>query len=160
MIGYIFLITIAILISTVVYQQMKTYVPSEKKECVDGVSIFLKESTYNCENKTLNLVLKNNGRFGIAGYFIKATDALGDEIATIDLSSYTSRGKGGVVFLETLNENSLKPGNEVANFFDLTNSDIGTIYSLEITPMRYEEVKGKKRVTSCGSSEIKEALTC
>tara|TARA_Y100000310_G_C20289625_1_gene626584 strand:+ start:141 stop:653 length:513 start_codon:yes stop_codon:yes gene_type:complete len=156
MIGYIFLITIAILISTVVYQQMKTYVPSEGIECSDGVSVFVKEIVYNCEDETLKLVLKNNGRFGIAGYFIKGTNSSEDEIATIDLSNHTSLGLGGAVIINRIGKNTINPGSKITSFFELSESGINKIYFLEISPMRYEE----KRVVNCGSSKIKEALTC
>ena len=86
MIGYIFLITITIVISTIVFQQLKTYIPTEKIECPEGVSIFLKEVTYDCDINELNITLKNNGRFNIAGYFIAGADSPEKEIATINLS--------------------------------------------------------------------------
>src|SRR3989344_8392030 len=69
MIGYILLISMAITMSAIVYQWVKTYVPQDSIECKDGVSLFVQGYNYDCGADTLNLNLKNNGRFDLAGYF-------------------------------------------------------------------------------------------
>ena len=98
MIGYVDLITTAIIISSIVYQHLKTYIPSEDSKCPDGISIFVAEKTYDCANKQLDLTIKNNGRFNIGGYFISATNSPNQEVATSDLSKYdTTYGKGGAI---------------------------------------------------------------
>ena len=60
MIGYILLIAIAIVISVVVYQWLKTYIPTEPLKCSDGVSVFVEDYTYNCTTNQFNFTLKNN----------------------------------------------------------------------------------------------------
>ena len=111
MIGYVLLVTCAIVIGVIVYQWIKTYVPTEALECPDEVSIFIKDFEFNCENFQLDLTLKNNGLFKIAGYFIHATDDPNQTLATIDLSGYTNLGedKGGTVLFKTSTENSFEP---------------------------------------------------
>jgi len=146
MIGYIFLITITIIISTIVYQQLRTYVPTETLKCPEGVSVFLKEVAYDCNNKELNITLKNNGRFSIAGYFIAAADSPGKEIGTIDLSGYNERGIGGFVLFDVINENSMNPTKEVKSVFDLSNASSAQFYSLNIIPVRYQEIENKNRI--------------
>ena len=162
MIGYILLITTAIIVSTIIYQQLKSYVPTESVECPEGVSVFLKEVTYDCDNKELNITLKNNGRFNIGGYFIKGSDSPEKELATTDLSRYNEYGQGGAVILylaEFSSQNSMSPNEEVDSSFNLSNFT-ETFYSVEIIPLRYQEVDSKNRLVSCGNSRIKESLTC
>lgn len=160
MIGYIFLITITIIISTIVFQQLKTYVPTETLKCPEGVSFFIKEAAYDCVNKELNITLKNNGRFSIAGYFISGADSPGKDIGTIDLSGYNKFGVGGFVIFNALSKNSMSPNKEIKSVFDLSNSSSAQFYSLNIIPIRYQEIENKNRIVSCGDSRIKETLTC
>jgi len=156
MIGYVLLITTTIIISVVVYQWVKTYVPAEVIECPDGVSVFIKESKYSCQNKELNLTLKNNGLFSIGGYLIHATISPNQSLASEDLSQYTKlgEGKGAVIF--QLLENSMKPSNEIKNVFKLNNTNFEQIYSVEIVPIIHQD---KNRV-NCGDARIKETLSC
>jgi len=156
MIGYVLLITFAIIISAIVYQWIKTYVPREALDCPDGVSIFVDEIT--CQAGILNLTLKNNGRFSIAGYFIHATNTSEQELATIDLSKYISGGgssrSNSVIF--TWNENSMDPNEERKSIFYL----LTNINSVEIIPVRFQVQDNKKRFVSCGNAKIKEIVNC
>ena len=49
MIGYVLLVSFAIVISTIVYIWMKTYAPAPSLECADGVSVMIKE--ISCTNR-------------------------------------------------------------------------------------------------------------
>ena len=94
MIGYVLLITFAVIMGAIIYQWMKTYVPKDSLDCPDDVSVFIKDIA--CEgsagNFQLSLTLKNSGMFNIAGYFIHAANETGQELATIDLSQYIVQG--------------------------------------------------------------------
>jgi len=157
MIGYILLISFAVVTGTVVYQWMKTYVPSESLslECPDGVAIGIIDVV--CENSKLNLTFKNRGRFDIDGYFIHATNDSSQELATIDLSGLIISGgetiSGAVKFPGST---SLGPNKEIRNVFDISSE----IYSVEVTPMRFEIVDNKKRLVSCKNLKIKESVSC
>lgn len=164
-IGYVLLVTFAIMMSVFVYQWIKGYIPTETLECPDGVSIFIKEYNYNClsGSEKLTITLKNNGLFNTAGYFIHATNDSGQTLATIDLSGYTKLGedKGGTVLLSQRGENSFEPNDEpITNIFNLNDSGIGQIYSIEIIPVRFQKVDNKMRFVSCGGSRVKEEITC
>ena len=89
MIGYVLLVAIAIIMSMIVFQFIRTYVPKDIVDCPDGVSVFIQEIKYDCDADTLDITIKNNGRFSIAGYFIHATTEEGQELATFDLSDTT-----------------------------------------------------------------------
>ena len=162
MIGYIILITIAIIISTIVYQQLKTYVPTDSIQCTDGVSILLDKVVYQCDNNTLGITIKNTGRFNIAGYYISASNKSSVDIGTIDLSKYTSTGKGGVVYLglSATNINPFAPNKEAGSTYDLSNTSIGRLYFVQINPVRYENINGRNQLVNCGNARIKEALSC
>ena len=94
MIGYVLLVAIAIIMSMIVYQFIITYIPREALECPDGVSVFIKETKYDCTlgAETLEVTIKNNGLFSVAGYFIHATTEVGQELATLDLSGKIESG--------------------------------------------------------------------
>ena len=161
MIGYVLLITIAVAMGAVTYQWMKTYVPTESLSCPDGVSILIKDANY-IDDK-LTVTLKNNGRFNISGYFIYAND--NDQgLATIDLSGYTPRGvnREGKVLFSSINgdtRNLFSPSDEETHEFNLGSSGISSIYSIEITPTRFQEQDNKIRFISCGELKAKEIVT-
>ena len=159
MIGYVLLVSIAIIMSVVVYQWMKSYVPSENIECSDEVSLFIED--YTCEGDILNLTLKNNGKFNVAGYFIRATNDSEVKLATIDLSlkliNEVTKYESAVLFEGPIN--SLEPNEQgEAHAFDI--SEYSNLYSLEIIPVRFEEVEGRTKFVNCGNARIKEVIVC
>lgn len=160
MIGYVLLVTISIVMGIIIYQWIKTYVPSDDIECPEGVSLFIKQYIYDCNNNQLNLTLKNNGVFSLAGYFIYGSNKTDEELATIDLSNFTKlgQGKGGTVLLDT--KNSFNPNEEIVNVFSLIDSGIGQVNSINIIPVRFQEEDNKNRFVSCGSSKIEELINC
>lgn len=169
MVGYVLLVTAAIVMGTIAYQWIRTYIPSEGLACPEDVSIFIKE--YECGLNQFNITLKNNGKFSIAGYFIHVTNETEQEIATIDISQYIDKEKGGkggvsaggaVIFVAT-STNSMKPNEEKKSVFGLTDADVDITNKIElvqITPVRYHKVENKLRFVSCGGAKIKEELTC
>ena len=159
-IGYILLITFAIVIGTIIYSWMKTYVPKDDLICPSGTSLFIKD--YDCDSTELNLTLKNNGKFNVGGYFIRVTNESNAGLATIDISSDITSSQGesmiptGVKF--DGNDNSLVPNSEVEHRFDIT--PLNGIYNLEIIPLRWQEEARRKRLVACKTSVLREALTC
>ena len=162
MIGYILLISAAILMSVIVYVWLKTYVPKEALECPDATSLFIKN--YTCILNDLNITMRNNGNFNIAGYFIRIANVSGQELATVDLSRKLKNQFGGltlgssILFSPSEGGNSFTPNEEATHAFDV--SGISTIYFVELTPTRIQEKDEKTRTASCGNSKIKEEITC
>lgn len=153
MIGYVLLISSAIIIGAIVYNWMKTYVPAESIECPDGVSIFIND--LNCVNSQLNLTLKNNGRFEIDGYFIHATNSSTQELATIDLSSYAG-GTGGMISFPQ----GLKPNQKIKNVFNFNGASFESVYSIEIIPIKIQAINNKIKLIGCSDSKVKEKVSC
>ncbi|MAG78898.1 hypothetical protein CMI40_00800 [Candidatus Pacearchaeota archaeon] len=163
MIGYVLLISSLVVMGGIVYQWMKTFVPTEVIDCPDGVSIYIRD--VKCENVNgsyqLNLELRNNGRFDIGGYFIHIADNPNQELATIDITeNLISSGikmNPGIKFDIGIGEdNSFKPNKDVTNVFILNN----TINLVEIIPLRFQEDDNKNKFVSCGNSKVKEVVTC
>ncbi len=167
-IGYILLITFAIVIAGVVYAWLKTYVPKEGIACPDEVSVYVSEYDSSIPGE-LNLTLKNNGQFSVGGIFIYYSTDASQEIAVNDLSKsplieteavkMTSSG-GGLRFGESINPNNLnpfEPGEDKEIIFDITG--IEKIYAVEIIPIRWQAEGTKKPApVSCANAKTKKIL--
>ena len=155
MIGYVLLISIAIVISVFVYTWLKTYVPQQNLECPEDVS-FLVEGAV-CEGSELNITLRNNGLFDIGGYAIHATTDPTQELSTFDLSPYVIGYINGSNLILFGSGNSLSVDNSTKNKFNL---DGRAIYSIEVIPIRYQEYDAKTRLVICSNAKIKEEVAC
>jgi|TARA_Y100000310_G_scaffold250692_1_gene257015 hypothetical protein len=163
MIGYILLISSLVVMGAIIYNWMKTFVPTETINCPEGVSIYIKNIKCESANGSyqLQIDLKNNGRFNVGGYFIHIADNSSQELATIDItenliSSGTKMNPGIKFDIGVGEDNSLKPNKEVTNVFLLNN----TIGLVEIIPIRFQEDDNKNKFVSCGDSKVKEVVTC
>lgn len=155
MVSYVLLVVFAIIISGIVYQWLKTYVPKQALECPEGVSVFIKEASFDPDNSQLIITLKNNGRFNLAGYFIHGKNSSEQKLPTIDLSGYLNETQGGMIFgnsvlFEEAN-NSFSPDSEESYFFDIPSS-VRQLYSIRIIPTRFQEIEGKSRFASCSNA--------
>jgi len=166
-IGYLLLIAISITMSILVYIWLKGYVPKPIMTCPDGTSILVRDMAYTCTSgaETLNISLKNNGKFSINGYFIAVSnDSNPDALPAIDISSKIK--SGGNVSANSIVFNYLiynyltpdEPTNIRSSSFDV--SGYGRLYKVRITPTRIEEEGNKRRVVSCSNAIVEEALVC
>jgi len=176
-IGYIILVTVGVIMGGLVYAWMRTYVPTSPLQCPDGVSMMIVAYDYDCGAKELSLTLKNNGRFDLVGYHIRATNSPEQELAAIDLSKYykgtshAPEGVDAVVFEYTTEDyNPFKINDEKEEIFDLTKSDTtppdtfgpfnGEVASVEIVPIRYQTEESRERPISCDNSIISQEIEC
>jgi hypothetical protein len=166
MIGYVLLVGVAIVMGGVMYTWMKSYIPQEDIACPEGVSLIINNYFYDCINKTLNLTLENNGRFDIAGYYIKVTDNINESLATIDISTKVINTGGGLykysnaVLFGGTNKNTFSPNNETQNLFDVSSINDG-VKRVEIIPVRWQKENNKLRFVGCTeTTKFKETLTC
>jgi hypothetical protein len=170
MVGYVLLVSLAIIMGGIIYAWMKSYVPRDPLECPDGTSLMIKNYHYNCSDFTLNISLKNNGRFDIGGFFIHASDNSSITLPTIDVSPTINVSASEKILIKYPStnsiifsgegDNSLKPGDEIATVL-LELSGIGRIYYLQIIPTRWQEQENVLRYVSCGDvSIVREDLSC
>lgn len=166
MIGYVLLVSLAIVMGGVMYAWMQSYVPSEDIECPDGVSVLVTQTAYDCATDSLNLTIKNNGRFDIAGYFIKGSTDSQEDVATIDLVSLVSntgdlyKFSNALILGNTSDENQFTIGEQTLNVFDLSEISEDLAF-VELIPVRWQIHENKKRFVSCGEkSSFRQSLTC
>lgn len=156
MIGYVLLIVFALIMGTIVYNVIKTYVPKNVLECPEDVSIFITDLIYT-EDFQLNMTITNNGLFNIAGYFIRATNSLSQEIATKDLSEFLVAGSAkelNNIVIFNGEDNPMKPNDKQTQIFNLDEN----IYSIELIPVRFQKENKKNTFVSCGGSKIREVV--
>lgn len=161
-IGYILLVSISIAMSIIVYQWIRNYVPTDEIKCPEGTSLFIKSINYDCANSILNITIKNNGRFDIDGFYIRATNISNQQMPTTDLSSKIITGgeryQGAVKFSKTDNFLSPTGNNEKMISFDV--GEYNRIYKIEIVPTRIQIEDDKTLIVSCGDSRIQETINC
>ncbi len=165
-IGYMLLVVFGIVIGAIVFVWLRSYAPTEALNCPDGTSILMKGLSYNNTTLQLSLTTKNNGQFDIGGYFIHASNNSGQTLETIDISTYLNESYGGkklgnaVLFsVNGLNSNSLSPGNEKTNIFDIP-TEIGKPYSITVIPTRFQvDNNNRQRFVSCSGAVVKQIIT-
>ena len=116
-----------------------------------------------------NGIAKANGRFGVGGYFIKATTSENQTVATTDLATpiiFQDTGEDSFLFENSIvigeaNNNSFIPNDETPNVFNLTSLLPERIYRVEIIPSRWQTEDNRLRYIICGEdSTVKEKVTC
>ncbi|MFH1801371.1 MAG: hypothetical protein ABH804_00860 [archaeon] len=164
MIGYVLLISLAITMGIITYGWIKSYVPKDTPECPDGVSVLIKSLNCTIEGGDIkiNMLLKNNGRFDLAGYYIYGANSSEQELATIDLSFYADSWihEGARIYFAAGNQNTFKTNNEKLTTFIIPSSEINQINLIEVSPIRYQEQNSRIFSINCGGAKIKEAVTC
>ncbi|OGJ13290.1 hypothetical protein A3K82_01900 [Candidatus Pacearchaeota archaeon RBG_19FT_COMBO_34_9] len=170
-IGYVLLITVSIVMSVVVFQWLRTYVPKEAPKCSEGTSFLIREISYNCTSQKLSIDVKNNGKFSINGYFIHASDKSDlEQLAIIDLSPKLVVQEHETIYLSSVEfsnveENNLLPGGTHSSLFNVADycpcdAPGKTLTKIEIIPTRIQDIEGKKRFVICSDAKIEETLTC
>jgi hypothetical protein len=176
-IGYLLLVAVSITISILVYQWLKTYVPSEALNCPDGTSVYINDYNYKCSlnHDILNVTIQNNGRFSIYGFFVHISNSTkSGGLDTIDISQNILNDSGqvdtnriygsAVAYLSLATDNEFNPASSVLLSFNVTKyeNSIGTaVNNLEIIPMRLQEdSNNKKRTVSCTNAKVDSVITC
>ncbi len=158
-VGYLLLIVFTVILAAIVFVWLRSYVPAEALNCPDGTSVFVKESSFNDMTNQTKIVLKNNGRFDVAGFFIHATNNSSQEVATIDLSRYLTGGgtnKSGNSVVYIFGNNSMNPGDTRITIFSLPGNI--TPYSVSIIPVRYQTEDNRVRFVSCSSAKTESKI--
>ena len=164
MIGYVLLVSLAIIMGGLIYAWMKTYVPNEGLECPDGTSLMIKEYKYNCSDlSTINLTIKNNGRFDVGGFYIHVSNDSSVTLPTKDISLGCQQLNSSIVFpyqnsliFSELSENDLAPGEEIELEFDV--STYTKIYYIQIMATRWQKQNKILRHVNC--DKYKEEINC
>ena len=148
MIGYVLLIVIAVSISIGVFAFLKLYVPLDKPDCSEDLSVRIEEA--NCANDQVNVTLINNGLFTADGVQIRIGNA------SRLVKTLLNGGSSGFRFVGNLGS-ELKPGQswESPNFA-YTEYTPGDLKEIEIESLIYEE----NRLVLCENSVEKRNIVC
>jgi len=165
-IGYVLLIAFAVAIGTIVYTQLKKTIPTTELECPEGTLLFVE--SYSCIGEVLNITLKNNGRFSIGGYFIRASNDSEYKIPQIELSEAIISDTNGdwlkpgikIIELDPGLINQLTPGDSVTNSFNLSVVGLEETYSVEIVPIVWQIEDNLQKLLTCGKTKIRENIQC
>lgn len=170
LISYILLIVVGITMGLVIYGWLRTYVPAEITKCDQDVSLQVTNYEYNCNTGIFRLEIKNNGRFNVDGYLVRATNKSDQDIANIPLIKYYN----GTYFTPWGGSSSLiSPTNPLEpegiwglsnSTFNLTQSDPhfpGNISKIQLTPVRMTtNSRGIKVPAICSDATITEKISC
>jgi hypothetical protein len=137
-IAYVLLILMAISVSVLVFVWLKNRVPSDNKNCPDGVSLIIKDYNYTCGNKNIDVLVQNKGRFTISGFILRANDRKEAETGFYTLD-------------ETGKE--LKPNEEYSYTYEIPTENSLTF--LEVQPFIFDKEK-----IICADSVSSQALNC
>lgn len=172
LISYILLIVVGITMGLVIYGWLKTYVPAEITKCDQDVSLQVINYNYNCTTKIFMLEIKNNGRFNVGGYLIRATNDSNQDIANVLLNryyngtSFKNTSFSSPLIYNTLT-NSLAPDGTISfndNKFNLTlvqPAFQGNITKIQITPARIITTsRGTNAPAICSDATITEKISC
>lgn len=164
MIGYILLISFGLVLSLLVYQVLKTYIPKQSLECDEGVSISL--NSISCSpgstGYTILMNIKNNGRFNISGYFIHARTSASQKLATSDISKFISSGspdQANVSDAIVFSPFPLAPSQSEPVAFN----HLKKIYSITVIPSRYQKYgvrNNKETFVVCKNAKITRDINC
>ncbi len=156
----------------VIYGWLRTYVPTEIAKCDQDVSLQVTKYTYDCINKVLKIEIKNNGRFNVGGYLIRATNDSSQDVANTPLNRYyagmefTNTSFSSPLFYKSY-ENSLAPEGVISleqNKFNLTlvqPAFQGDIKKIQITPIRIiTNSRGRNATAICSDATITEKISC
>lgn len=161
MVGYVLLISMVLVLSAVLYQWMASYVPQTDLECESGISLAVQSAT--CSPTEINLTLRNTGRFGVSGFYVRGVTATGEKTSLetfIDSDLSGGREEQGGVFIKragSLFDNKFLPQEQEEFYFELMDHEY---QELEILPIRVQEISGRAQLLSCSSALIRYPLSC
>lgn len=148
-ISYVLLVIIAVGLSVFVYNYLDLFVPKEKAECGQDISLIIKD--YVCQSKLLNLTLLNKGLFTIDAVYIRA----GTENQKVrDLLNGDN-----VYFGIIQGQKGLNPGKTFSKIYITTNSNLflpGGTYTVEVQPA----VFSGNDLALCNNAVVTQKITC
>jgi len=156
-VSYTLLIVIALTMSVIVYAFLKSYVPRDKPECQEGISIIIEN--LNCTHETspnannLSLTLQNTGRFKIDFAYIRVGNASRkikvDAPPINPLPLYNKSNNKGLDPQESTTQLNFKLPSSYSNTGD---------YILEVQPTHYTKGTDIESLALC--APITQPLKC
>ncbi len=149
MVSYVLLVVIAIALGALVYSYLKHYLPSDKAECSDDISITATEVSCDRRSDTASLSVKlyNSGLFNISGVYLRFADA--GKSVRLQIPA----NKGHELFFQPLSPGGLSRQTlPVTDLIDSSSED----YILEIQPAIFSD----RTLIPCQNAVITQPVTC
>jgi len=99
MVSYVLLVVIAVSLGLAVYAWLKLYVPTDKPECPEGVSVIIKD--ISCSGGVATVIFQNKGTFDVEGVIIKTS----------------SESEGEITYMPEPNPSNLYPTDKPGYFY-------------------------------------------
>jgi hypothetical protein len=129
LIAYVLLITLTISLSVLVYGWLKLYVaPGQESDCPEGVNLII--SNYQCSEGSLEVTIKNKGRFTVDGFYVRVHNISNPEFGLYTLYSIATNGaeiEPGEEFTYTYNSIKGNPPMDLSN--------LGGVTLIEVQPV-------------------------
>ena len=144
MISYVLLITIAIIMSIIVFAYLKTIANVEPViDCKEGTSIVVED--YSCEEGKITLTIRNNGIFNVDGFIATfGGKELQEPSAKLDIAEgqedtllHGGSGNNKIALKPPRFLSPLIPGGIIEVGF--TSKEFETIYNLKVQPYIIDE---------------------
>ncbi len=157
-VGYVLLITFAVIMGAIVYAWMNSYIFTEKNQCPDDISLIVKSYSYDCftpASEELEIEFQNKGLFNISAFKIRGSTDSAKEKATIELPPSDDSQTGYHIFRKPLSPSS-ESQNRIINYNKITQGGNLDLRFIEITPYIFEN--GKSHI--CTNAMIKQDVAC
>lgn len=144
-VSYMLLVVIAVGLSVLVFSFLKLYVPKEKPECKDGISLIVQN--YSCfSTKNITATLSNKGRYSVDAAYVR--------IGTVGkrAKAWINRNDSDFYF-----NPALVPGNKLTALYNITGIiNASGAYELEVQPALIVNDK----LAACDNAIITQTITC
>ena len=127
MVSYVLLIIIAVGLSVLVYSYLKVYVPKDKAQCSQNISLILSDYYCDVAKQSLSVNLTNKGLFKIDAYYLRFDKSTKRIKPLLNNETIRFSHPNGDVF-------SLLPGDSFSGLFFSEAINESGKYELEIEP--------------------------
>lgn len=167
MVGYVMLVVIAVGLSAAVYTYLKLFVPKEKPECTNDISLIIQDASCTQgltsegnERVTLDIILKNRGLFSVQAAYIRMAPENREVRDWINPDTESNGNDLNFYFTED-KTTGLAPGDSWTPKTSLATEEIEISptkqYTLEIQPAEWDNEWGP---IACKNAIITQDITC
>jgi|SaaInlV_200m_DNA_2_1039689.scaffolds.fasta_scaffold03941_8 hypothetical protein len=139
-ISYVLLISIGIALSGLVYSWLRFYVSEDKTaECKEDTILTIRD--YSCNETTLNITIKNKGKFSADGFVLRVHDRV-------------NATQGLYTLYNDLVESKLAPNDDFSDSYDYTKIGDHVLTRLTLIEIQPFVINGEKIYCESVSSQV------
>ncbi|MEM3113242.1 MAG: hypothetical protein QXI33_02350 [Candidatus Pacearchaeota archaeon] len=156
-VSYVLLIVVAVSLSVIVFNFLKSQISGEKIECPDGVSLIINEYACETASSKINITFQNKGNFNIDGTYINyANISNGTTLYKLNISGASNDlSSSGFMYFGVHIPSSLRSGERFKQEFYY--GDHKEIKKIRLIPFINDEKKG---LLICEKSTLVQDISC